>query len=146
MHRPPRQLDYRIFSLENLSIALLQGLGLMTIVLALYLGLPELHISKELTNTIAFSGLVIGNLLLVIVSRSKQIYFFSILRNHNIAQYWIIGITATLLSLFISVPFLRERFQFTSLSFEAIWILLASAGLALIWYETIKFLNQLRTR
>ncbi len=146
MHRPPRQLDYRIFSLENLSIALLQGLGLMTIVLALYLGLPELHISKELTNTIAFSGLVIGNLLLVIVSRSKQIYFFSILRNHNIAQYWIIGITATLLSLFISVPFFRERFQFTSLSFEAIWILLASAGLALIWYETIKFLNQLRTR
>jgi Ca2+-transporting ATPase len=142
MNRPPRKLGERIFSFENLSIALLQGVGLMMIVLGLYLGLPELSFSKELTNTIAFSSLVIGNLLLVIVSRSKQIHFITILQNQNVAQYWIIGLTLSLLTLFISIPFLRERFQFASLSFEALWITLVSAGLALIWYEAIKLINK----
>jgi Ca2+-transporting ATPase len=142
MHRPPRKVDQRIFSLENLLIALLQGFGLLMIVLSLYLGLPKLDFSKELTNTIAFSSLVIGNLLLVIVSRSKHIHFITILRNQNIAQYWIIGITITLLTIFISTPFLRERFQFASLSIHALWIIPTSAVLALIWYEVIKLVSK----
>ena len=145
MLRPPRKLHQRIFSFENLSIALLQGFGLMLIVLGLYLGLPELQFSKELSNTVAFSSLVLGNLLLVIVSRSKHINFVSILKNYNAAQYWIIGLAVSLLALFISMPFLRERFQFTILSTEAILILITSAAIALIWFEVIKSLHQLNT-
>lgn len=144
MNRPPRKLNDKIFNPSNLSIAILQGLGLMAIVLALYLGLPQLGYSTELVNTISFGALVLGNLLLVIVSRSRVSHFVTILKRYNAAQYWVIGIATSLLFIFTWIPFMRERFKFSELTNEALWILLFATGLGLIWFEMIKLLHRLK--
>lgn len=144
MKKPPRQSDQKIFSLNNLSLAILQGLGLMVIVLALYLGLLYLEYSPKLASTISFASLVLGNLLLIIVSRSKHEHFFSIIKKPNLAQFWIIGIASGLFLIFIFTPFLRERFQFSELSIDSVALILFSGVLGLLWHEALKLIFRSR--
>lgn len=146
MNQPPRHPEEKIFNRSNLSIAVLQGVGLLTIVLCLYLGLPTLGYAPELTNTISFATLVLGNLSLVVVSRSKNAHFFAIMKKQNIVQYWIIGIAISLLVLFTSTPFMRERFQFSEFTSDAVWIVVLATIFGLLWYELIKLIHRINAR
>ena len=138
MHRPPRNLDQKIFSLNNLSMAIFQGLGLMVIVMALYLGLLNRGYSASFATTVSFGSLVLGNLLLIVASRSKNAHFFKILKIYNPAQYWIIGIATGLFLIFLSTPFLRGRFNFSELTVDGGWLILFSGVLGLVWNEAVK--------
>ncbi len=140
MNQPPRNPEEKIFNTANLSIAILQGLGLLAIVLTLYLGLPNLGYNSEVTNTVSFVTLVLGNLFLVIVSRSKNAHFITILKKRNVAQYWIIGAATALLILLTWIPFIRERFKFSELTHETGWIVAIATTVGLLWYELIKYI------
>lgn len=144
MQRPPRDPQQRIFSVNNLSMATLQGIGLMIIVMSIYLGLLRWGYSLEFATTIAFSSLVTGNLLLIIVSRSSNANFFKILKNHNLAQEWIIGIATSLLIIILFTPFLRERFHFSELTTGGASLILFSIAIGLLWHETIKAIYRSR--
>lgn len=138
MKRPPRDLTQKIFSLSNLSMAIIQGIGLMVIVMCLYVGLLHWEYSIEFATTISFGSLVLGNLFLIIVSRSQHMYIFDILKRPNSAQYWIIAITICSFLTFTLIPFLKERLRFSELTIDGGFIILFSGLLGLIWYETIK--------
>lgn len=138
MKRPPRSINHKIFSLPNLSMAIIQGIGLMIIVMGLYIGLLHLEHPIEFATTITFGSLVIGNLLLVIVSRSKHIHIFNILKKPNPAQYWIIGIALSSFVTFTFIPYLKERLRFSELTIDGGLIILFSGVLGLIWHEIIK--------
>ena len=144
MLRPPRELNEKIFSLNNLSMAIIQGLGLMVIVMGLYLGLIEWGYATTFATTVAFGSLVLGNLLLIIVSRSKHLHFFTILRKPNQAQYWIIGFAISLFLIFVLNPFLRARFQFSEPTLGAVALILFSGALGLLWHEIIKVIYRIR--
>jgi len=144
MQKPPRRLEEKIFSLNNLSLAILQGIGLMVIVLSLYLGLQALNYPVSYAGTIAFGSLVLGNLLLIVVNRSTHLHFFSILKIPNSSQLWIIGGAAGLFLIFVFTPFLRERFQFSELTLEGTTLILFSGALGLIWHEIIKMIHRIR--
>lgn len=140
MHRPPRDIRQKIFSLNNLSLAFLQGLGLMTIVLGLYLYLLNSGYSNSMTTTITFGSLVLGNLLLVVVSRSKHLHILNILKNPNSAQYWIIAVATSIFILVTFIPYLKERFRFSELTIDGALIILFSGALGLLWHESIKLI------
>jgi len=144
MQRPPRDLHQKIFNLNNLSMAILQGIGLMIIVMTIYLGLLKWDYSPEFATTIAFSSLVMGNLLLIIVSRSSNANFFKILKNPNLAQGWIVGLATALLLVTLLTPFLRERFHFSELTTGGAALILFSVALGLLWHETIKTIYRSR--
>ena len=144
MHQLPRSPEEKIFSLDNLSLAILQGLGLMVIVVGLYLGLIAVDYPRPIASTIAFGSLVLGNLLLIIVSRSKHLHFFAILRTPNPSQYWIVGIAITLFLIFVFTPFLRERFQFAELTINGAALILFSGAIGLMWHEAIKLIYRSR--
>lgn len=138
MKRPPRSLDHKIFSLSNLSVAISQGVGLLLIVLGLYLGLIWHDQSIAFATTIAFGTLVLGNLSLVIVSRSLKDHFFNILKKPNLPQYWIIGSASTIFVLFTLIPFFRDRFHFTNLTIDSIFMITIATVIGIFWHEIIK--------
>ena len=138
MKRPPRDLDNKIFSLSNLSVAIIQGFGLLIIVLSLYLGILELEQSTSLATTVAFGELVLGNLSLVIVSRSIKDHIFNILKKPNTPQYWIIGLATSIFILFTFIPFFRDRFHFTNLTIDSVILIFIATLIGIIWHEMTK--------
>ena len=144
MKRPPRKLDQKVFNFNNLSLAIFQGLGLMTIVVTLYLSLLHLDYPTTFASTIAFGSLVLGNLLLIIVSRSSHLHFFKILKIPNAAQYWIIGIASSLFLILLSTPFLRGRLHLSALTIDGAALILFSGALGLLWHEIVKIIYRVK--
>jgi Ca2+-transporting ATPase len=144
MQRPPRASNEKIFNFQNSSLAILQGLGLLIIVIGLYLVLMKVGETPSFASTIAFGSLMLGNLSLIIVSRSKQLHFFAILKRRNSSQYWIIGSAISLFSAFLLTPFLRERFGFAEITIEGVILILFSGLIGLIWYEAIKIFYRIK--
>lgn len=138
MRRPPRNVNQKFFSLENISMALIQGLGLTTITVGIYTALLYLQYSHAIATTLAFGSLVLGNLSLIIVSRSKSENLLRILQKTNASQKWIISAGILSFISLVSIPFLRDRFQFTELSIEGIIIILCSGIVGITWYELVK--------
>ena len=139
MLRPPRNLHQKLFSLQNISMAIIQGSGLAIIVVGLYLGLITLEYPQEIASTIAFGSLVLGNLLLIIVSRSKQENILNIIRKANPSQKWIISFALGAFIFMASIPLARERFQFSALTVDSALLILLSGALGLLWHEAVKF-------
>jgi Ca2+-transporting ATPase len=91
MLRPPRSINQKFFSLQNTSMALLQGAGLTILVVGLYFLLLHMNYSHAMATTLSFGCLVLGNISLIIVNRSKQDHLFKILqKNQSISKmdYW----------------------------------------------------------
>lgn len=139
MQRPPRSINQKLFSLKNISIAILQGVGLTFIVVGIYIMLIYMDYSHAVATTLAFGSLVLGNISLIIVSRSKNDHIFKILLKTNPSQKWILGIGIISFGFLVTVPFIRERFQFTELTINGVLIILASGIIGIAWYELVKF-------
>ena len=139
MQRPPRNLNQKLFSLKNISMAMLQGAGLTCIVVGLYLTLLYMGYSHAVATTLAFGSLVLGNISLIVVSRSKNDHIFKILLKNNPSQKWILGIGIISFVFLVTVPFIRDRFQFTELTMHGALVILASGFIGLAWYELVKF-------
>jgi Ca2+-transporting ATPase len=139
MLRPPRNLHQKLFSLQNISMAIIQGSGLAIIVVGLYLGLITLEYPQEIASTIAFGSLVLGNLLLIIVSRSKRENILNIIRKANPSQKWIISFALGAFIFMASIPLARERFQFSVLTVDSALLILLSGALGLLWHEAVKY-------
>ncbi len=138
MLRPPRSINQELFSLQNISMALLQGAGLTALVVGLYFLLLHMNYSHAMATTISFGSLVLGNISLIVVSRSKSDHLFRILQKTNPSQKWIIGIGVISFGFLITVPFLRDRFQFTAPTPEGAIMILASGLIGITWYELVK--------
>jgi P-type Ca2+ transporter type 2C len=146
MLRPPRRISQKLFSFDNISMALLQGLGLTIIVLGLYFSLLYLNYSHIVATTLAFGSLVLGNISLIVVSRSKQDHIIKILQKTNRSQKWVVGIGISSFVFLVSTPFFRERFQFSEPSMNGALIILGSGVIGLIWYESVKFAYKRQSR
>ncbi|WP_062311325.1 cation-translocating P-type ATPase [Polynucleobacter sinensis] len=139
MHRPPRDPKQKIFALNNVSLAIIQGIGLMAITVGLYLALLYLSYPQNFAITTSFGSLVLGNLLLIIISRSKREHIITILKKSNPSQKWIIGVTSISFMGLIFIPFLRERFDFSVIDAKGATLILAAGFASLLWCELTKF-------
>jgi Ca2+-transporting ATPase len=139
MLKPPRSINQKFFNLKNISMAILQGVGLTVIVVGLYLLLLHLNYSHTVATTLSFGSLVLGNISLIVVSRSKNDHIFKIMQKTNPSQKWILGVGAISFGFLVSIPFLRERFQFAEPTLEGALVILASGLVGIIWYELVKF-------
>ena len=138
MLKPPRSINEKLFSLQSISMALLQGAGLATIVVGIYFWLLNMNYSHAMATTLSFGSLVLGNISLIVVSRSKNDHLFKILQKTNPSQKWILGIGVISFGFLITIPFLRDRFQFTMPTLEGALAILASGLIGITWYELVK--------
>jgi Ca2+-transporting ATPase len=135
MQAPPRPPHSRLFDAQVLQRGLLQGAGLLVLVLVAY-GVASRTASHDVARAVAFCALVLSNLALIQANRA-----WGLRRDRgatNPAFAWIALGTCALLALVLTVPAVASLFAF---AIPAPRLLAVAAGLALLglfWFEGVK--------
>ncbi len=139
MRRPPRRASERLFGAANISLSVLQGLGLLAAAMSVLLAGHALGQNAGQSRAMAFACVVFGNMVLIVSSRSASTHLLALLRIPNPAQWWILGIVATALALVLHMPALQEVFHFSTVqAHDYLYPVLAGLAAAL-WCESIKW-------
>jgi P-type Ca2+ transporter type 2C len=141
MHRPPRNPKEPLFSKRILGLSLLQGAGVLLILvvifaLALYRGQGELD-----ARALAFTTLLMANLFLIFVNRSWTDTALATLRSPNTALWWVTGGAVIFLPLILYVPVLRDLFRFSTLHPIDLAICFLGGLTSVLWFEGYKLFN-----
>jgi Ca2+-transporting ATPase len=115
MQRPPRPATEHLFSKQMVAMGLLQGIGVLAILLAIFGIALRRGQGQEDARALTFTALVIANIGLIITNRSLSRTALQILRIPNRAMWWVIGSALVFLALVLYVRFLRELFHFSTL-------------------------------
>ena len=146
MERPPRDSREPLFSLRMLAMSLGLGATMLASVLALYWWMLQTGRGEGETRAASFAAIVIGNLALILSSRSSEHTIVRTLRSPNPALWWVVGGTLSALLAALYVAPVAGLFRFEPLG-PADFALAAAAGAAgVIWNEGYKLARQARRR
>jgi Ca2+-transporting ATPase len=139
MEQPPRGVGEPMFSRRILTLSALQGLTVFAAVLGVYLWTVLTDRPDEVTRSITFVALVLGNLGLILVNRSWRLPIWRTFRERrNPTLKWILSAAVVLLVVMLSVPGLRRAFDLGVISLTDFGVA-ALAGLAgVLWFEVYK--------
>ena len=138
MKKPPRKSNAPLFSRNTILMSVLQGVSVLFIVAAVYgISLSRGQEANE-ARALSFVTLIVANLGLIMTNRSMTRTFFETLRSPNAAQWWVFGGAVVFLGIVLSVPFLRELFQFDVLHPKDILICLGAGSVSIAWFEILK--------
>jgi Ca2+-transporting ATPase len=126
MERPPRSPGARLMGKAEILRSLAEGLAVFAVVaLGFWIGLGK-HGGTTDARTLAFSGLLMGNLGLIVAHRAHTSGLWRSFRVPNPAFWAVLGGALGLLTLVLVLPPLRHVFQFGALHLDDLAI---SAGL-----------------
>ena len=138
MQRPPRDPQAPLFAGTTLALALLQGLGVLLVVMGAY-GWASSWLTEAAARAFTFTTLVMGNLALIFSNRSGRVALWSSLRVPNRALWWVAGATTALLALTLYQPWVSGLFLFAPLALHDVLTAGALGLSSLVWFEAIKF-------
>ena len=141
MSRPPKKLDEPFFGANKILFSCLQGVGILIITLAVYLGGLYFSYSPDQVRTMAFTTLIISNIAVILTNRSWTDNIFKIIATPNKAVLWVVGGAVFFLTLILNVPFFLELFQFEKLKFIHILICILAGISTVIWFEIYKLVK-----
>lgn len=142
MLRKPRDKDERLFDRSTLLIGLLQGVGLFLAVLVTFAFSMRLGHTSEDARAIAFSTLVVGNVVLIWANRSTSKTVLETRLSRNPALWLVtLGTTATLFVV-LYVPYLRMLFQFSVLHLNDLAVALSLGCISITWFEVGKLIRR----
>jgi len=138
MRRPPRDTAAPLFGGATLWLALLQGTGVLIVVMLAYAWagprLPEAE-----ARAFAFATLVTGNLALILSNRSTSGSLWTMLRTPNAILWGVVAGALALLAAALYMPWAVGVLRFAPLPAQE---LAAAFGLGLVsvlWFEAIKW-------
>jgi P-type Ca2+ transporter type 2C len=138
MQRPPRNPKEPLFGRRTVGLALLQGMGILAIVLTIFVialarGQGELD-----ARALTFTTLILANLGLILSEGSTSRLNLKILRSPNPALWWVLGGGLFFLAIVLYVPIVRQLFGFSFLHPIDLAICLLGGAIALVWFELLK--------
>ncbi len=138
MQRPPRNPTEPLFGRRTVGLALLQGMGILAIVLMIFVialarGQGELD-----ARALTFTTLILANLGLILSEGSTSRLNLKILRSPNPALWWVLGGGLFFLVIVLYVPIVRQLFSFSFLHPIDLAICLLGGTIALAWFEVLK--------
>jgi P-type Ca2+ transporter type 2C len=138
MQRPPRNPQEPLFGRKTVGLALLQGLGILAIVLTVFVvalvrGQGELD-----ARALTFTTLILANLGLILSEGSTTRLNLKILRSPNPALWWVLGGGLFFLAIVLYVPIVRQLFSFSVLHPIDLAICLLGGAIGLLWFELLK--------
>jgi len=141
MKRPPRNRKEPLFGKKTVSSALLQGAGILVLILAIFLfSLYRKHDELD-ARALTFTTLILANLGLIVSGRSVSPINLKILQTPNPAFWWVILGTIYFLALVLYIPFLRKLFSFSFLHPIDLLVCCVGGIIAFLWFEQIKLLR-----
>lgn len=138
MKRPPRNLKSPLLSRNAYLASFMQGIVVLVITLLVFMYTLLLHRGDVEARTLAFTILVIGNLMLILTNLSWEDSLFRVLGKKNTALR-VVGVGAlTALGLILYVPFLRNLFHFSFMHPHDLFMALAAGVISIAWFELVK--------
>ena len=144
MDRPPRRLDDPLFDRRTVGLALLQGLWVLLVVLAVFAVSLHRGQGEADARTLTFVTLVLANLGLILTNRSWSRTIVSSIRVPNRSLWYVVFGALAFLALALYVPFLRGMFKFTALHPTDLLICLGGGVVSIAWFELFKFVKNHR--
>ncbi|MGE5088209.1 MAG: cation-translocating P-type ATPase [Candidatus Levyibacteriota bacterium] len=141
MSRPPRRAGSRLFDAPTMIGALLQGAGILLVVATLYGAALAQGTPAPAARAMAFATMVLGNLGMILVNRSRDTSLLETLRRPNPATWWVIGGTLAGLALALYVDAARDIFRFDALNAPEVLACATAAGIGIAW---LQLTNRLR--
>ncbi|QHG16425.1 cation-translocating P-type ATPase [Nostoc sp. ATCC 53789] len=142
MQRPPRNPKEPLFGRKTLGLAVLQGVGILVITLAIFVVALYRRQGELDARALTFTTLILANLFLILSESSSSRLSLKILKSPNNALWWVVGGGLVFLAFVLYVPFLRQLFSFSFLHPIDLAICLGGGAIALLWFEQLKFLNR----
>jgi Ca2+-transporting ATPase len=140
MMRPPRNPTEPLFGRRTWSVCVLQGLGVLAVLVALYgLALYRGQGESE-ARALAFTTLIIANIGLILINRSWAHSVVSTIRSRNASLWWVIGGAVLFLGLVLYIPVLRALFRFSELHWIDLGSCLAAGAGSILWFELFKLI------
>lgn len=143
MEEPPRPVDTAMFGWREFAVAISQGVVLLAMVLAVYVGSMWSERSDDVVRSMTFVTLVAGNIALILANRSRhESAVRALLTRRNPALLIVIGVAVAMLVLLIGVPPVREALALGALT-PLEWALALGAGLTSVaWFEAYRWLRR----
>jgi len=138
MRRPPRRLEDPLFGRQMILTGLIQGVGVLVVVLAMYGFVLSRGMGESEARMMSFATLVIADLGLILTNRSWTRPIVATLRTPNPALWWVVGGAAAFLALAIGVPFLRGLFSFGPLHFWELMFIGVAGLISILISESAK--------
>ncbi|HEY8707114.1 MAG TPA: cation-translocating P-type ATPase, partial [Burkholderiaceae bacterium] len=138
MQRPPRDAEAPLFGGATLWLALLQGLGVLAVVLAAYAWAGP-RLPEGEARAFAFATLVIANLALIFSNRSGTQLLWTSLRRPNPTLWVVVGLALALLLAALYLPWAIGVLRFAVLPAHELAAACALGVLAVLWFEAVKW-------
>ncbi len=144
MKRPPRPPREPLFGGWALASSLLQGLSVFAAVALVFAFSLRAGSGDAAARAMAFTTVVLGNLGLIPVNRSRTQPLVRTLFCPNPALWGVIGATLAGLAFVLYVPFLRDLFRVAPLANGDFALCGAATLAALLWFEVYKLASARR--
>jgi Ca2+-transporting ATPase len=138
MKRPPRNPKEPLFSRRTLRLALLQGLSVLVVLVAVFAVSYYSGHGEFDARALAFTTLIVSNLSMILSNRSWSRTIPEMLRTPNKALWWVLGGAVVFMGLVLYVPVLRHLFRFSFLHFDDLVVSLTSGIFSILWFEGLK--------
>jgi Ca2+-transporting ATPase len=146
MTRPPRDPKARMFDWGLLGAGVLDGLIALAAVAGVYAGALVTGAPEAQARAMGFATLVLCNLALILVNRSRTSSLVATLRRPNPTLWYVVAGALAALGLAIYATPAAEVFRFGALSAAQLGVCVAAALLAVVCFETIKLAGKLAAR
>ncbi len=137
MRRPPRDVGAPLFGGATLGLALLQGVGVLLVVMGAY-AWADHRLAEPEARAFAFTTLVVANLALIYANRSRAHTLMAALRTPNPILWGVTGVTLVLLACALYVPFLTNVFRFAPLPYGELAAAFALGLVSVVWFRLLK--------
>ncbi|MEI7437882.1 MAG: cation-translocating P-type ATPase, partial [bacterium] len=137
MERPPRRPDERLFSMRTIGVAVMQGLSVLAVCLAVFLFSRASH-SADAARALTFTTLVVAFIVIILVNRSWTRSAFAMLRVPNAAMRWVVLGTCILLAAVLVVPCMQRLFHFAPLHAGDLLLCIGIGLVCVMWFELVK--------
>jgi len=138
MRRPPRRLEEPLFGRRMILTGLVQGLGVLAVVLAVYWFALSKGLGESEARMMSFASMVIANLGLILTNRSRTRSILAMLHVPNAALRWVVGGALAFLALVLALPFLQDIFSFGALHPWELVLVVGAGMVSILVSESVK--------
>ncbi|WP_231563232.1 cation-translocating P-type ATPase [Salegentibacter sp. Hel_I_6] len=138
LKQKPRAATQNFFNVKELSLSIIQGIGISAGTLGAYQFAVSSGYSEDLTRSMVFSCLITANIFLTLVNRS---FFYSVITSLSYKNKLIpiiIGITTLLSATMLYWKPLRIFFEFGEISINQLLLSILIGFLSVVWIEVYK--------
>lgn len=138
MKRPPRNLHETMFHPKKVFVIALQGLGVLLATFVLFVITTRSGRSEAEIRSVAFTSLVLANLLLILVNLSWRKNMFQILLSANRALIIVIVAAIACLAAILYIPFFSSLFHLAPLRINDFFMIAPIILASILWFEGFK--------